>query len=517
MLENDGFPTRCPMSGAEQRKKTSSAILRVCVCGLSLYHLPLAVRAVTEICPELTPCAPGESSCPEGPAAVYPEISALRILATNHYGCHLVTPFGGQGQPVEDLDQVLAEHPLLLFYDAVFPFTSTVLGGFDRVIFLNRDLADMFAANALAHFHLRDKAAGQAQLDDYFRANVDKASNFWSFQTQGFITLKQRLPVYFLDFDLLVSDRDREFHRLAAFLGHPAPAAPSRASLLDNTRLPLNFTEPGLGERILPADVLTTLKRACPGPTKTPASDFPLPWEFRNTLHVVGGRSHPDHVVVHIPARSGSTRLIDKNIVDLCGKPLMAWTILMARRIPGVDRVIVNTDDAHYAALAREYGAETPFLRPKQISGTEASLGDATDFLANYLVNVEGYDIAKLVTLSPASPFRTLAEMTRLLGILDCYPLVQTCLPASPDWSALYIEGLGHPLSEALHAPLTGRYPFKSTGAFTGRSFVASGQGLFLAPHRSPVELVDIDVQEDLDLACLILSAGLHDFGVDLC
>ena len=68
-----------------------------------------------------------------------------------------------------------------------------------------------------------------------------------------------------------------------------------------------------------------------------------------------------------IPARGGSKGVPGKNVKDLCGKPLVAWTIDSAKKVPEITRVIVNTDDAEIAAAARAHGAEV-FLRPKKLA-----------------------------------------------------------------------------------------------------------------------------------------------------
>ena len=68
-----------------------------------------------------------------------------------------------------------------------------------------------------------------------------------------------------------------------------------------------------------------------------------------------------------IPARSGSKGLKDKNIIDLCGKPLIAYSIEAALQSGGFDRVIVSTDSEHYATIAREYGAEI-MMRGERLS-----------------------------------------------------------------------------------------------------------------------------------------------------
>lgn len=73
-----------------------------------------------------------------------------------------------------------------------------------------------------------------------------------------------------------------------------------------------------------------------------------------------------------IPARGGSKRIPRKNIRDFCGKPMIAWSIETARRSGLFDAVIVSTDDAEIAEVARAWGAEVPFLRPAELSDDRA-------------------------------------------------------------------------------------------------------------------------------------------------
>ena len=69
-----------------------------------------------------------------------------------------------------------------------------------------------------------------------------------------------------------------------------------------------------------------------------------------------------------IPARSGSKSIPHKNIYNLGGHPLIAWSIKAALNAESIDRVIVSTDSEEYKDISIEYGAEVPFLRPKNIS-----------------------------------------------------------------------------------------------------------------------------------------------------
>lgn len=106
-----------------------------------------------------------------------------------------------------------------------------------------------------------------------------------------------------------------------------------------------------------------------------------------------------------VTARGGSKGLPGKNIRPLCGKPLIGWTIDVARASSTIDAVIVSTDAAEIAAVAEQFGAEVPFIRPPELSGDTASSIDvvvhAIDTLA---LGGRHFDI--VVLLEPTSPLR---------------------------------------------------------------------------------------------------------------
>ncbi len=103
-----------------------------------------------------------------------------------------------------------------------------------------------------------------------------------------------------------------------------------------------------------------------------------------------------------IPARSGSKGLKDKNIIDLCGKPLIAYSIEAALQTGAFDRVIVSTDSEHYADIAREYGAEV-MMRGEKLSDDKATTFMVLeDILKNRLTEPIDY----FVLLQPTSPLR---------------------------------------------------------------------------------------------------------------
>lgn len=107
-----------------------------------------------------------------------------------------------------------------------------------------------------------------------------------------------------------------------------------------------------------------------------------------------------------IPARSGSKGVRDKNIRNLCGKPLMAYTIEAALESGEFDEVMVSTDSEKYAEIAKECGASVPFLRSAKTSSDSASSWDMIDeVLACYATIGKAFD--SFCLLQPTSPLRT--------------------------------------------------------------------------------------------------------------
>ena len=111
-----------------------------------------------------------------------------------------------------------------------------------------------------------------------------------------------------------------------------------------------------------------------------------------------------------IPARSGSKGIIDKNIKDLCGKPLMAYTIEAALNSDCFDEVMVSTDSELYADIARGLGANVPFLRSELTSSDTASSWDMVDEVLN-VYQKRVYEFDTFCLLQPTSPLRTAEDI----------------------------------------------------------------------------------------------------------
>jgi len=108
-------------------------------------------------------------------------------------------------------------------------------------------------------------------------------------------------------------------------------------------------------------------------------------------------------VVAIIPARGGSKRIPRKNIKDFFGKPLIAYSIEVALDSGLFDRVIVSTDDQEIAKIAKEHGAEVPFIRPCELSDDFTSTGDVVNHALKYLQD-EGEEIDFVCTIYATAP-----------------------------------------------------------------------------------------------------------------
>lgn len=126
----------------------------------------------------------------------------------------------------------------------------------------------------------------------------------------------------------------------------------------------------------------------------------------------------PLKILAIIGARSGSKGLPDKNIKLLVGKPLMAWIIAAAQGSQYVNRVILSTDSAKYADIARGLGAEVPFLRPAKLASDTSSDFDYIYHAVEWLKTHEQYVPDIVVRLFPPVPLQTSDDIDRCLEAL---------------------------------------------------------------------------------------------------
>lgn len=119
-----------------------------------------------------------------------------------------------------------------------------------------------------------------------------------------------------------------------------------------------------------------------------------------------------------IPARGGSKRIPRKNVKDFCGKPMIAWPIEAAKASRLFDHIIVSTDDVEIAEVAKQWGAEVPFMRPAELSndyaGTTEVIAHATQCVLD-----QGFDVDAVCCIYATAPFVQEEDIRRGLEALE--------------------------------------------------------------------------------------------------
>lgn len=216
-----------------------------------------------------------------------------------------------------------------------------------------------------------------------------------------------------------------------------------------------------------------------------------------------------------LPARGGSKGIPKKNIRLLGGKPLIAYTIEAAKGVSAIDRLIVSTDDVEIAEVARAYGADVPFLRPKELAGDAAPVSTAILHLLNAF---PAYD--SVLLLQPTSPFRQKEDIEGFLSFAK-RSAAKVCVSVtevehSPYW--MYTVEDGH-LKAVLPMPVEQMYQrqklppcYRLNGALyyaqtayykEHKTFLTEDTLGYMMNRRHSL---DIDTEEDLVMAEWILA-----------
>ncbi|OIQ50069.1 CMP-N,N'-diacetyllegionaminic acid synthase [Pseudodesulfovibrio hydrargyri] len=227
--------------------------------------------------------------------------------------------------------------------------------------------------------------------------------------------------------------------------------------------------------------------------------------------------------VIIIPARKNSSRIKDKNVALVGGHPLISYTIRLAKALRGIDKVYVDTDCNEYAALARDYGAESPFLRDPKYAGNASSLGQSLEQFIARLHREEGVLAVRHVCLLPTSPFRNLHDVQKMVdGLQSFYAVTSVTIPDVHVMQSHLMNGDGLvPLKDFVKMAGEQYHWMKCLGNFIGTNhndYAPAEMNLYnnfaYKVVTNPIELIDIDVHEDLHLANRVVAAGLYDFGL---
>lgn len=210
-----------------------------------------------------------------------------------------------------------------------------------------------------------------------------------------------------------------------------------------------------------------------------------------------------------IPARGGSKSIPRKNIKELAGKPLIAWTIEEAKKSKFIDRIILSSEDAEIIEVAKQYGCDVPFTRPVNLAQDETP-GIAP--VLHAMKECPGHDF--VVLLQPTSPLRTVDDIDRAIETLFekeadfCVSVTES--EQSPYWMYnLDVNGTMNPVVKQENFALL-RQDLPKVYSLNGAVYVANTEQLkvtksFLTDDTvgyvmPKVRSFDIDTEEDLIL-----------------
>lgn len=229
-------------------------------------------------------------------------------------------------------------------------------------------------------------------------------------------------------------------------------------------------------------------------------------------------------ILAIIPARSGSKRLIDKNILHLQGKPLIAWSIEAALKSKFIDRVVVSTDSLKYANIAKYYGASIPFIRKSELALDSTLTFDVIKDVINFYSNKTIYKY--VILLQPTSPLRNekhIDEAIELFFLKNANSIVSVCeCEHSPLWTNVLPndDSMDNFIKEDIKNLRSQDLPkyYRLNGAI----FIAEITNYlkyktFFTPNcfaykMNIEESVDIDTETDLNFAQFLLSERNDDF-----
>ena len=223
-----------------------------------------------------------------------------------------------------------------------------------------------------------------------------------------------------------------------------------------------------------------------------------------------------------IPARGGSKRIPRKNIKEFCGKPMIAYAIAAAKESGLFDHIIVSTDDAEIAHIAREWGAETPFVRPDEL---------ANDFTATVPVIAHAIGVCRnlgwkfdyVCCIYPSVPLIQVADIQGAYNCLidnevdSCYPVTefqsapQRALKRISDGSMKYFYPefrltRTQDLEPAFYD--VGQFYWGKTIAWDLRNNIADGIG-YPIPNWRVVDIDTVDDWKRAELYCQAVKSAL--------
>ena len=221
-----------------------------------------------------------------------------------------------------------------------------------------------------------------------------------------------------------------------------------------------------------------------------------------------------------VPARGGSKGVPRKNVRIMAGKPLIEWTIGQAAQSRYIDRVIVTSDDEEICQVAKQFGAEVPFVRPAELASDTAT---GVDVLCHAVQNV-GADYDYVVLLQPTSPLRECTDIDAAIELCVRRAVASVVSVSeatkSPYW--MYQMTEEGELSPVVENAATNRQQLPRTYALNGAVYVLEVASLLESRailredtlgYVMPTERsYDIDTEIDF-LICEFLKTRMEPYG----
>lgn len=226
--------------------------------------------------------------------------------------------------------------------------------------------------------------------------------------------------------------------------------------------------------------------------------------------------------LIIIPARGGSKGIPYKNIKLLNGKPLICYSIDIARQYTTDDNICVTTDDKEIISVVEQYGLKVPFVRPAELATDTASSNDVLVHALNFYES-QGRQVDVIILLQPTSPFRKVSFVKEAVELynedLDMVVSVKetsanpyyNCFEEDKNGFLSISKSIGHPITRRQDAPKVWEYN-GSIYVINPTSLKDNGMQHFTRVKKYPMsELysVDIDCPFDWKVAELLLNENM--------
>ena len=230
------------------------------------------------------------------------------------------------------------------------------------------------------------------------------------------------------------------------------------------------------------------------------------------------------NVLCVIGARGGSKGLPGKNIRPLLGKPLIGWTIEQAKSCPEISRVIVSTDSSDIAQVARDFGAEVPFIRPAELATDSAGKWEVWQHALNFVEQELKWPVDLFVDLDCTGPLREISDISNAIDQLlreDLDGVFSICeARKNPYFNLVEYEGDHLRVSKKLPNPIVARqaapkvyehvgclYILKPDYVRTARGLLEGRvKGYLLPPERG----IDVDGELEFEFVEYIMNKKLN-------